>query len=163
MLLSTSFAHAQNNPFIGSYGHTEMEFAEQMHILKPHRFSWQQLYGAVNKDIRGTWKVKNDTLHLVLDSLPKKKHPGKILAVLTNAGDLKLVEFRGHAVNKQSTLERYDKTLPSKKAAMLAKPIDYQKLKEEAKKRKQKQQQRRKKNKPASEDMTAILKIIIRQ
>lgn len=154
-LFSFTVIQAQNKGFVGSYYYTEMEFAEQVHILKPHRFSWQQVYGAVNKDIRGKWNVKNDTLTLVFDPLPGNKHPGTREAVLTDSGDLKLVKAQGKSTDKQSILKRFDKTLPPEKAKKLANPIDYTKqiaarqaqLKKRKKERQRRAKQRRNKRK----------------
>lgn len=127
ILIINGIANAQNNNFVGSYWHTEMEYAEQMHILKPHRFSWQAVYGATNQDLRGKWKVENDTIHLIFDPLPGKKHPGGILAVLTATGNLKMLKDSKKSSENQGVLKRFDKTLPEKKAAKWAKPIDYAK------------------------------------
>lgn len=127
ILLLSNLVPAQNYNFVGSYWHTEMEYAEQMHILKPHRFSWQAVYGAVNQDFRGKWKVRNDTIHLVFDELPGNQRPSEILAILTDSGDLKMIGDSSKPSQKKSVLNRFDKTLPPKKAAELAKPIDYSK------------------------------------
>jgi hypothetical protein len=147
MLVFANKSVAQANDFVGSYGHSEMEYAEQMHILKSHRFSWQQVYGAVNRDIRGKWSVKHDTLHLILDPLPDKKKPGEMVAVLTNAGDFKIVKAFGKTVTHPKILKRFNNSLPSKKATAFAKPIDYKKLKKRAKERRIKRRQERKKEK----------------
>lgn len=125
MLLCSVVARAQTNDFIGSYYYTKMEYAEQLHILPSQRFSWQQVYGAVDKDLRGKWTLTGDTLQLVFDPLPGEVQPGKFEAILTDSGNLNFITFDGRPVTKERSLQALEKKLSPEIAQKLAQPIDY--------------------------------------
>ncbi|WBL27009.1 hypothetical protein [Zunongwangia sp. HGR-M22] len=124
----SSLSNAQDEDFVGTYTHSEMELAEQIHILDSYRFSWQQVYGARNIDLRGKWVVKEDTLVITLDPLPNDKNPGPLEAVLTSSGNLSLIKFAGKSAPKEIIYRRATRNLSEEMAKELAKPIDYSKV-----------------------------------
>ena len=128
LICYSAFISAQTTAFVGSYTHSEMEFAEQMHILASHRFSWQQVYGASDIDLRGQWMSKGDTLIATLDPIPDNKNPGQLEAVLTSSGDLSLVKFNDERALKPHILKRSEYRLSQEAAEELEQSIDYSKV-----------------------------------
>ncbi|WBL21121.1 hypothetical protein [Zunongwangia sp. HRR-M8] len=128
LMCYSAFTNAQTKLFVGSYTHSKMEFAEQMHILESHRFSWQQVYGASDIDLRGKWIIKGDTLIATLDPIPDNKNPGELEAVLTPSGDLSLSKFNDKSTVEPYIFKRSEYNLSQDVAEKLAQPINHSKL-----------------------------------
>ncbi|MDN3594672.1 hypothetical protein [Zunongwangia endophytica] len=146
MFFCSTIVVAQHKDFVGTYFYTEMEYAEQLHILESNRFSWQQVYGAVNKDLRGKWNRKGDTLHLVLDAVPGNERSAEFEAIFTSSGNLNFTKFNGKIIEQQKNLKPYNKDLSEEMAKKLAQPIDYSKViasrKSQLERQKEKEQKR---------------------
>ncbi|MBW2960572.1 hypothetical protein [Mesonia aestuariivivens] len=123
-----AFTNAQTKEFVGSYTYSKMEFAEQMHILDSNRFSWKQVYGARDIDLRGKWIIKGDTLIATLDPIPDNKNPGELEAVLTPSGNLSFTKFNDKSTVEPYIFKRSEYNLSQDVAEKLAQPINHSKL-----------------------------------
>ena len=128
LIFYSAFSTAQNKEFVGSYNHSEMELAEQIHILASHRFSWQQVYGARNTDFRGKWTTKGDTIVLTLDPMSDNKNLDQLEAVLSSSGDLSVTKLNNKSYSKPKIFKRSEYSLSQEVAEELAQPIDYSKV-----------------------------------